>query len=335
MSNAFLKHFEWLISRLKLYRITQWIIPQFRIRYNEKKISILGVKYDAEEMDEVVSALICFTYRNGFVCISDTEFSTDAGWGCMIRCGQMMLAQALVTLNRENDREQREKRIVALFADDPNAPFSIHRITLENTVAGKWMGPTQISQTLATLYERFSLDLPDLAIYVAMDAILYRDEIRAITARNTVWRPLLLIIPVRLGLNCINPQYEMCIGSVFDFPQCLGILGGRPRAAHYFVGRDCEQLIYLDPHAVHPALHASAPDIASCHCSRHAQSMPLLDIDPSLAFGFLCETAAQFEDLCMRCSHITFLSIVETLPELTTVYTDYNCVFAMDEDSDS
>ena len=80
----------------------------------------------------------------------------------------------------------------------------------------------------------------------------------------------------------------------FSWCHVAGILGGKPRAAHYFVGVTATQrLLYLDPHSVQPALHCetadAAADAATCHLGASASlpSMPLLDLDPSLAVGLL------------------------------------------------
>ena len=42
------------------------------------------------------TSFIWFTYRQDFPSIKDTQFTSDVGWGCMIRSGQMIMAQALV-----------------------------------------------------------------------------------------------------------------------------------------------------------------------------------------------------------------------------------------------
>lgn len=64
-----------------------------------------------------------------------------------------------------------------------------------------------------------------------------------------------MFIPLRLGLTQINSIYFRALKSTFAFPQTLGILGGRPKHALYFVGCCGDSLIYLDPHTTQPAVN--------------------------------------------------------------------------------
>ena len=61
---------------------------------------------------------------------------------------------------------------------------------------------------------------------------------------------MLIIIPVRLGLNKINREYYLPILEYFKCPLNTGIIGGRPNQALYFVGTQKSELIFLDPHYV-------------------------------------------------------------------------------------
>jgi len=44
-----------------------------------------------ERLFEAFYSITWFTYRMGFPKLAQSALTTDAGWGCMIRTGQMML----------------------------------------------------------------------------------------------------------------------------------------------------------------------------------------------------------------------------------------------------
>lgn len=80
-------------------------------------------------------------------------FGSDTGWGCMIRSGQSLLANALIMLRMGRDWRRRksevieESKVVSLFADSPEAPFSIHKFVQHGAAAcgkhpGQWFGPS-------------------------------------------------------------------------------------------------------------------------------------------------------------------------------------------------
>mmetsp|Transcript_19965 Transcript_19965/g.54773 ORF Transcript_19965/g.54773 Transcript_19965/m.54773 type:complete len:521 (-) Transcript_19965:577-2139(-) len=240
---------------------------------------------------------------------------------------------------------EHEAAIVRLFADSLDAQFSLMRITLEGAkqgiAIGNWMGPASIAQVLAQLSARGgavtpradvpgvygndsdasakgssyaaslaehragAAGVPGLRVCVAMDGTIYRDEVvTAAAAEDGVWRPLLLLVPLRLGLDRFNYAYAPALLAAMQLPQCLGIIGGRPRSSYYFVGVQGDRLLFLDPHEVQPALSADCPQLATCHYARNVRTMRLADIDPSLTLGFLLASAADFEAFCEQSAQL-------------------------------
>lgn len=66
---------------------------------------------------------VWMTYRRGFQNIGSSSYASDAGWGCMIRSAQMMLAHMLIThyLGREWRKPEREDDV----SDLEGAPVNV------------------------------------------------------------------------------------------------------------------------------------------------------------------------------------------------------------------
>ncbi|XP_045224073.2 cysteine protease ATG4B isoform X4 [Macaca fascicularis] len=220
---------------------------------------ILGRKYSIfTEKDEILSDVasrLWFTYRKNFPAIGGTGPTSDTGWGCMLRCGQMIFAQALVCrhLGRDWRWTQRKRQpdsyfsVLNAFIDRKDSYYSIHQIAQmgvgEGKSIGQWYGPNTVAQVLKKLavFDTWS----SLAVHIAMDNTVVMEEIRRlcrtsvpcagatafpadsdrhcngfpagaeVTNRPSPWRPLVLLIPLRLGLTDINEAYVETLKGFF------------------------------------------------------------------------------------------------------------------------
>ena len=264
-------------------------------------------------------------------------FSSDTGWGCMIRSGQSLLANALIMLHlgREWRRPgthtsrttspppstdhpfkgaastiQDEASILALFADSPSAPFSLHRFVQHGATScgkhpGQWFGPSATASCIQALSADCA-SAAGLRVYVTPSASeVYEDRFRSIaraSATDQTIQPTLILLGIRLGLDRITPVYHEALKSSLTYPQSIGIAGGRPSSSHYFVGCQGDLFFYLDPHETRTALayHASTTEyteeeISTCH-TRRLRGLRISEMDPSMLIGFLVKDENDWED---------------------------------------
>uniref|UniRef100_A0A8C8G3N6 Cysteine protease n=1 Tax=Oncorhynchus tshawytscha TaxID=74940 RepID=A0A8C8G3N6_ONCTS len=308
----------------------------------DEPVWVLGecynVKTEKTKLLSDVHSRLWFTYRKKFSPIGGTGPSSDTGWGCMLRCGQMILAQALVCsqLGRawrwraEGGQPEEYHRILHCFLDKKDSCYSVHQMAQmgvgEGKSVGEWYGPNTVAQVLKKL--ALFDDWNSLAVYVSMDNTVVIEDISTfffpslgadcgpdpVAGGNPSplekhqskpsrfdWRPLLLVIPLRLGINHINPVYIQALKECFKIPQSCGVLGGKPNLAYYFIGFVGEELIYLDPHTTQSAVESEAGsgvDDQSYHCLRSPRRMKITNLDPSVALGFFCKSEDDFDSWC-------------------------------------
>lgn len=118
-----------------------------------------------------------------------------------------------------------------------------------------------------------------------------------------MWKPVLLIIPLRLGLNDINPIYFPGLKKCFEIPGNVGMIGGRPNQALYFIGYVDNEAFFLDPHTAQRAGSIgtkSTDDEIEMDETFHQRFVNRIDfkhMDPSLAVCFLCTNRQEFDML--------------------------------------
>ncbi|XP_071445101.1 cysteine protease ATG4D isoform X2 [Hetaerina americana] len=146
---------------------------------------------------------IWLTYRREFPHLNGSSFTSDCGWGCMLRSGQMLLAQALICHFLGRDWRWRaevsassqhrlfmedsvHRRIIKWFGDSAsrNSPLSLHALVSLGEESGKrpgdWYGPASVAHLLRQAVETASVEndhFEGIQVYVAQDCAIYIQDV--------------------------------------------------------------------------------------------------------------------------------------------------------------
>lgn len=234
------------------------------------------------ELQETISMLACFTYRSHWdKPIPKTHLFSDAGWGCMIRAGQMCFFNCLIRDQLSKNEDFLEDRLKCLLIqfndnlDDAVAPFSIQNIVplayeRFSIPMGNWFRSTSImlsldqlnckyqpSQTkhikMVTMIDAtFTMSKSYEALYERGSVAMAEDQI--IDAMKESWgdRKLIITLSAMLGADKPQPEFDICLNYLLSLPWSMGALGGRDNKAYYIFGLNekLKTYYYMDPHSV-------------------------------------------------------------------------------------
>mmetsp|Transcript_52841 Transcript_52841/g.128131 ORF Transcript_52841/g.128131 Transcript_52841/m.128131 type:complete len:542 (+) Transcript_52841:160-1785(+) len=367
--------------------------------------TLTSVDYDDTCIEEA-SSLFWFTYRDNFPVIQPYGITTDAGWGCMLRSAQMLLAHTLrIHFQSKHWKPRRGdaflQTLLTWFADYPSktsSVYSLHNLCAAGlqyqVLPGEWVGPNTVSYVLRDLVELHQKTQPSLfRVHVSSEGTVYEQAVHDVMTRDgrsrkkrqqqkqqqkqkqqqqnlngssthqhqsqqqhqvdsplhpldpVVSQPssdsttnsksewveewdtsLLLLIPLRLGLDRFNEDYVQSLAKTFSLPQSVGVLGGRPRGARWFYGAysNGSKVIGLDPHTIQstlPKVGGSRDNLIidlseeyrSTYFTRYPEVFDLKRMDPSVALGFYCENRKDFEQVKESLSRIHLLTTTTTI----------------------
>ncbi|KAL8849456.1 MAG: hypothetical protein Q9221_005538 [Calogaya cf. arnoldii] len=240
--------------------------------------------------DPNASASMTFAVRLRSQLVDQGGFTSDTGWGYW----------------RRGMKQSEEREVLSLFADDPGAPFSIHKFVEHGASAcgkhpGEWFGPSATARCIQALSQESATDLK---VYINGDGPdVYEDKLLSLaTSGEEQFTPILILVGIRLGIDRVTPAYWEALKASLQLPQSVGIAGGRPSSSHYFVGHQGDSFFFLDPHQPRPALprysdvnEYNKEDIDSCH-TRRLRRIPIQEMDPSMLIGFLIRDRDDWDD---------------------------------------
>ncbi|CDW71601.1 UNKNOWN [Stylonychia lemnae] len=274
---------------------------QNKVQINDKSLTyLLGFTVDKQELfDKFVADMIWMTYKKDFkpLLIEKTSIqgqkvqnlTTDCNWGCVIRSGQMLVANALV----QSQFFYQVPQILELQFSI--CSFNDGIITMDKLLEKGCQIQKEDVAIVQNLYMSFDENVTRFSDGYSLSQNFKEPE----------WiNEVLVIVNARLGMEGINSNYHQVILKYMKFPQFIGLMGGKPKKAYYFIGQqeykngDPAKLIYLDPHVVQKYSKNISKNYQQEKAKYHTTNARLIKIknlDPCLGFGYLIKNYADYK----------------------------------------
>lgn len=232
-----------------------------------------------EDFKLMFGKTVWFTYRNGIPEI-ETGITSDFGWGCLLRCLQMILIASLNELFPEKDH-------LSMFLDKPDALFSIHQLCyfkkgLYDTNIIDWIGPYAASYIAHHINK--TCPTQDYNIIVVEESVINRNLI--------LDKPTIMFLPVRLGIDKIDMKYYIHLYTLFTNQSFKGFISGQKGSGYYFNAIDSDfMLYYLDPHYLQDCkgkIKYYTNDIKKIH---------IYELDPNVSFCFSIKSETEYKTI--------------------------------------
>ena len=287
----------------------EWSLQEFRNKYHE----IIWVSYRSH-------------FRPMLNAKKNKQYTSDVGWGCALRVGQMLL---LNTLKFHFNLHSAYYELIKTIEENLiSAPYSIHNIIQlggQGKYPGEWFSPIEICASLQKLLKmspckRFQM-------VMCMDSMIYKDEIYALACDTDIeftqavckcnknnkkictrcnlpkvsleWKNgILILIPLMLGRKKLDPRYFELLKLMLSIRYSVGIIGEKPNSAMYIVGFHRNHAIVLDPHHVKKAC-SSFEDFKERigeYFSHELITIKFKDLGSSMSVGFYIRNSAEFND---------------------------------------
>lgn len=146
-------------------------------------------------------------------------------------------------------------------------------------------------------------------MYFYFCCTVYLDDVKKLCeTSNESWRSLVLLVPLRLGTDKLNPTYIPCLTRLLELEFCIGIIGGRPRHSLYFIGYQEDKLIHLDPHYCQESVDMSKEtfSLSTFHCTS-PRKMVLSKMDPSCCIGFYIHDKSSFDEFVTKIENVSLI----------------------------